>query len=516
MVKDLNKAARKGANKRCPFRNQCGKVCEHVGSELGCSYYKYNACGDDVIEDQERIREIMEKANIREKEEEILAEMEDEKGGLIMISVDKLYPHPDNPRKSLGDLTELSESIKAKGVMQNLTVVPRAEEYGTYTIIIGHRRHAAAKKAKLKELPCVIVEMSEQEQVATMLLENIQRSDLTAYEQAKGFQMMMDFGDSVKGIVDKTGFSESTVRRRLKMAELDEEVLKRVSSRQISFGDIDKLQEIEDLQTRNKVLADIGTANFNNSFRSVIEKQKRDRELAEMRAIFNAKGLKEVTWNEYREKYNYEHAIDGKVDNLEERIDEAIGKGVTAYYYSYATTFYLLTDKEAKVEKTPEQLAAEERERERKQRYSLLEGTFERLYQLRREFISNYSFKQAAIHLDKIASYTLVCGINGDLWDEISKEDLWKLLFGKETVVSSYEEMCSEIAPTEAAKALLVAVWLLTDGDDLDCHDWYCRYDSDARLEMIYEFLESLGYEMSDEERALRDGSHPIFKRGAK
>lgn len=78
-------------------------------------------------------------------------------GALVMLPIDKLYPHPDNPRKSLGDLTELSESIKAKGVMRNLTVVPRAERDGTYTIIIGHRRHAAAKKAKLKELPCVIV-----------------------------------------------------------------------------------------------------------------------------------------------------------------------------------------------------------------------------------------------------------------------------------------------------------------------------------------------------------------------
>lgn len=432
-------------------------------------------------------------------------------GGLMMLSVDKLYPHPDNPRKSLGDLTELSESIKAKGVMQNLTVVPRAEEDGTYTIIIGHRRHAAAKKAGLKELPCVIVEMSEQEQVATMLLENIQRSDLTAYEQAKGFQMMMDLGDSVKGIVDKTGFSESTVRRRLKMAELDEEVLKKVSSRQISFGDIDKLQEIEDIETRNKVLADIGTANFNNSLRSAVEKQKKEKVLGEMREALNAKGLKEVTWNEYREKYNYEVAIDGSVDELEKRLEDAIGKGVTAYYYSYATTFYLLTDKKAKVEKTPEQLAAEERERERKQRYSLLESTFERLYQLRREFIRNYSFKQATINLSKIVSFMLVCGINGDLFDEIPKEEFEKLVFGRETVISSYEEMCAEIEPTAAAKALLVAVWLLTDDDGLDCHDWYCRFDSDARFEMVYEFLESLGYEMSDEERELITGESELY-----
>lgn len=348
-----------------------------------------------------------------------------------------------------------------------------------------------------------------------MLLENIQRSDLTVYEQAKGFQMMMDFGDSVSGIVKKTGFSESTVRRRLKMAELDENVLKKVSSRQISFGDIDKLSEIEDLETRNKVLADIGTANFNNSLRSAVEKEKKEKALAGMREALNAKGLKEVTWNEYREKYDYEVSIDGSVDDLEKRLDDAIGNGVTAYYFSYLTTFYLLTDKKAEARKTPEQLAAEEREKDREERYNLLESTFERLYQLRRDFINNYSLKQATVNLDKIASLTLVCGLNGDFWDEISKEDLWKLLFGRETVVSSYEEMCAEIEPSAAAKALLVAVWLLTDGDDLDCHDWSCRYDSDARLEMIYEFLESLGYEMSDEERELLNGESELYLKEA-
>lgn len=114
MVKDLNKAAKKGGNKRCPFRNQCGKVCEHVGSELRCDYYKYNACGDDVIEDQERIRALMEEARVCEMEEEMIEDMEEE-GGLVMLSVDILYPHPDNPRKELGDLKELPRVSREKG-----------------------------------------------------------------------------------------------------------------------------------------------------------------------------------------------------------------------------------------------------------------------------------------------------------------------------------------------------------------------------------------------------------------
>ena len=132
---------------------------------------------------------------------------------LVFLSVDKLIPHEKNPRKNLGDLTELSESIKAKGVMQNLTVVPG--EGDTYKIVIGHRRHAAGKLAGLEVLPCVIENMTEAEQVATMLLENIQRSELTVYEQAQGFQMMIDLGETPESIAELTGFSNSTVRRRL-------------------------------------------------------------------------------------------------------------------------------------------------------------------------------------------------------------------------------------------------------------------------------------------------------------
>lgn len=444
-----------------------------------------------------------------------IATNEENTGALVMLPIDKLYPHPDNPRKSLGDLTELSESIKAKGVMQNLTVVPRAEEYGTYTIIIGHRRHAAAKKAKLKELPCVIVEMSEQEQVATMLLENIQRSDLTAYEQAKGFQMMMDFGDSVAGIVEKTGFSESTVRRRLKMAELDEEVLKKVSSRQISFGDIDKLQEIEDPQTRNKVLEDIGTANFNNSLRTAVANQKRTAVLKKMRDAFEAAGLKEVTWDEYHDFYNYDTSISNP-DEVEDRVIHAVERGATAYYFSYSTTFYTLIKKDVTktTQKSAEQIAREKAEQERRERYAKLVEAFERAYALRREFIDKYPMAQALKNIVKIAAFLVCMGMNDATSDSLCKKDFENLTFGRECELSSYEETCDMLdTPADGAKAMLVAVWLLTDRK-LDCYDWKGYYEENEDLNMIYEFLESLGYEMSDEERELLDGTSELYEKG--
>ena len=122
---------------------------------------------------------------------------------------------------------ELAESIKANGVLQNLTVVPNmvtGEISGEtwqrgYKVIIGHRRLAAAKLAGLTEVPCVVTEMTPQEQVATMLLENMQRSDLTVYEQAQGFQMMLNMGETVETVSQKTGFSQSTVRRRVKLLD---------------------------------------------------------------------------------------------------------------------------------------------------------------------------------------------------------------------------------------------------------------------------------------------------------
>lgn len=121
---------------------------------------------------------------------------------ITYIPIRQLYPHPDNPRKELGDLSELAASIKENGVYQNLTVIPghylNSREYiakcvdeggdaaaaaaawtpkavwssEDYTIIIGHRRAAAAQQAGLYELPCAIVEMDEREQMQTMMIEN--------------------------------------------------------------------------------------------------------------------------------------------------------------------------------------------------------------------------------------------------------------------------------------------------------------------------------------------------------
>lgn len=96
-----------------------------------------------------------------------------------------------------------------QGCLQNLTVVPVEEQPGEYYALIGNRRHGASKLAGLEELPCRIAEgLSRKEQLSIMLEENMQRSDLTIYEQAQGFQLMLDLGDTEEQIAEKTGFSK--------------------------------------------------------------------------------------------------------------------------------------------------------------------------------------------------------------------------------------------------------------------------------------------------------------------
>ena len=203
---------------------------------------------------------------------------------IVMIPVGQLHHHPENPRLDLGDLTELAESIKVNGVMQNLTVVRghrmSREEWteaakaegvskdaaaGTYnpeeawsaegyTVVIGNRRMEASKQAGVAEVPCVISDMDHRTQVSTMLMENMQRADLTVYEQAQGFQMMMDLGYTPKEIGEKTGFSETTVNRRLKMAELDKKTFQNAVGKQISMEDLDKIGQLESVKERNALL----------------------------------------------------------------------------------------------------------------------------------------------------------------------------------------------------------------------------------------------------------------------
>lgn len=422
------------------------------------------------------------------------------------VSTKLLHPHPDNPRKDLGDLTELADSIKANGVMQNLTAVPRSE--GGYTVIIGHRRLAAAKKAGLSEVPCVIVDIPYRDQLATMLLENMQRSDLSVYEQAEGFQMMFDFGESVEAISEKTGLSQTTVRRRLKIAELDKKTLKKVQDRQLSLADFDKLSKIEDLEARNRALAEIGTPNFARAVKAEIDAQTNQKLAARWRAALLAKGLTEIYDDTAFDQAKYRGSARAWLSFTciapeEYQPDEdqeffRIRDGGTVFRRK-ATTQDKDADYQDKLHREEE---AEKREK--------LSEAAKRAFELRLEFVLSATEPQAREHFPVIVEYALRKNWGatfGTGWYNRYKHDAF---LGEKDAKANYESVASVVSATPYV-ALLRDTYLDLGDDERTGIDYNRKYRKDERLCAIYDFLCRIGYEMSDEEKQLLDGTHELY-----
>ena len=436
--------------------------------------------------------------------------------GIVQIPVDLLHHHPDNPRKDLGNLEELAASIKAKGVMQNLTVVPFRDEAGTgcYYVVIGNRRMEASKQAGLKTLPCIITHMTHAEQVQTMLLENMQRVDLTVYEQAAGFQMMMDFGDSVEKISEKTGFSESTVRRRLKMAELDAVTLKKVSDRQLSLADFDRLAEIEDVEARNQVLEHIGTQNFEWRLAKAKEEQLHRRQVEAVRGKLTEAGLIEISPDDRRSSSNAFTGVCGNVGSQFrvdvtrlDQIDTAtyVGEG-HCFYFDFNVWCYVIRPK--LVAEEEDENAFDVAEHEREERYERLEEANERAYDLRLDFIRNISESEAKKHLPMaISLLASVCCFHN------YENDLKEILGFEDEEDDAAEEKTRTVIekfPCRTAVQLgYITIFGLSSGNQT--YNWRGEYIKSTSINRIYDYLLGLGYEPSDEEQALLDGTSELY-----
>ena len=141
-----------------------------------------------------------------------------------MIPVDKLDPNPDQPRVEFGDLTELTASIAEKGVLEPLLVKPNRLT-GRWMIIAGERRWRSAQKAGLKEVPCVEMEVDEGTVAEIALIENMQRKDLTVWEEADGLLALCErYGYTHDDVARKVGKSRTTVSEALAIARIPDDV----------------------------------------------------------------------------------------------------------------------------------------------------------------------------------------------------------------------------------------------------------------------------------------------------
>lgn len=439
----------------------------------------------------------------------------------MYLPTDKIYPHPDNPRKDVGDVTELADSIKESGILQNLTVVPHEDGY---RVIIGHRRLAASKLIGLAEVPCAVVDMDHRTQVATMLAENMQRVDLTVPEQVYGIQLMLDLGESVDEIQKKTGFSKSTVRHRIKMAELPKDKFQESVGRGATLEQYIKLEQIKDPKLKAKVLDAAGTVNFDYTLRNALtaeENKKKKEALIEKYRSFAQEVDTEEGYERVKSDYLYNNF--DWINNIRAPEDS----DTVEYFFKVGGKNPWETNYLYLLKKRDESAAKEEEERERKERLERekRDARFEKLKEvgalcseLRLDFVKKYNGN----YLNQVLQLFFELRIDLDDY-YMDDEDIAELL-GIDVPEENEEDDESGCAlyETEDFRKLLaknptkvflsiLAVYFEEIESNHKTWDWRGCYNENEELEKWYELLCKLGYQMSDAEKKLIEGNDELY-----
>ncbi len=145
----------------------------------------------------------------------------------LFVAVERVEPNPNQPRRSFNEdaLSELASSIKEKGIIQPLIVRVMPSDPSKYEIVAGERRWRAAQRAQLHEVPVIVREFSDIEVLEVAIIENIQRADLNAIDEAAGYKQLMDrFSHTQENLATALGKSRSHIANMLRLLNLPEEV----------------------------------------------------------------------------------------------------------------------------------------------------------------------------------------------------------------------------------------------------------------------------------------------------
>jgi ParB/RepB/Spo0J family partition protein len=171
-----------------------------------------------------------------------------------LLSVDCLRPNPLNARMEIGEglVDELAASIREQGILQPLLVCPNGQA-GAYYIVAGHRRWLAAQKAGLPAVPCVVRRMSEREQQEAIIVENLQRQDLSPVEEARAYQSLKEMGMTNADIGRRVGCVPSRIGRRLTLLKLDPQVQDMVHRAELAAEIAPSLSKVADVPTQRRL-----------------------------------------------------------------------------------------------------------------------------------------------------------------------------------------------------------------------------------------------------------------------
>lgn len=169
------------------------------------------------------------------------------------LPIDELIPNPDQPRSNFDQeaLEALADSIRREGLLQPILVRPKD---GKYQIIAGERRYHACKMAGMDSVPVRIIDMNEEQTLRVALIENLQRSDLNAIEEARGYRNLMQVGDLTQAqVAEAVSKSRSAVANALRLLDLPEEIQIYIYEGKISAGHARAILSIPEIDKRMKL-----------------------------------------------------------------------------------------------------------------------------------------------------------------------------------------------------------------------------------------------------------------------
>ena len=463
---------------------------------------------------------------------------------IVMINTDQLEHHPENPRKDLGDLTELVESMKKNGVMQNLTVIimvgkdrdfnvdvpvePFEENpNGTknehrYYVLIGNRRLEAAKQAGIKELPCrILTRIPFKTQLGIMLEENMQRNDLTIWEQAQGFQMMIDLGETIETIEKKTGFGHTTIQHRLNIAKLDGKVVKEKEKDdgfQLSLKDFYELEKIKNVKTRNKVLKE--ATGHSDLIRRALQEAKAETRAEHAKVwleMLDARGIKESEdlRNDYGTKYETLKEIDLDEEPGKRLRIEGTQDGDELFWCESWRGLKIARKKKKETEKkelTQYEKEQKEREKKKKQIETIVKAADAEVLDFVKNIIDG---RVDAVKIEEALPGVWFALLSMDSY--FGMGDALSYITGKDKWTLSDEE---KKTAAELFMALPIDQQMLTmfkkgiENIDMVDYSCYVKTDDVRKMDAVVKALKPFGFDWSEDEfRQIMDGTHELYEK---
>lgn len=428
-----------------------------------------------------------------------------------LINTSLIDPHPDNPRKNIGDVTDLAASIKTNGLLTPLSVVPNGSRY---RVIAGHRRLAACKQAGTGAVPCFVLQLDPLQQLEAMITENCQREQLTVLEEADAIQGMLDLGATTASVAHRLGRSGDYVRDRAKAASIDNEVrASRDDFSQLTIGQLVAIARYDGQPDRQKKLAKAaGTSNFDYILRN-IERDDRDRQWIESVAallVESDNGINLIPDPPYSNpEWRYLGCMSpstGTPEEAIEKIREQNPAAVSIHTVSQQVYLWARRDHAADDEKEARR-AAEQAERDAR-RHALEEYAAASADKRMAWLHANLH----AVKRDKLVETTARLGLlqiidpfPGGFTDALTN---WNDHTGSREEYEKITGITADDAPTAARISLQTGDWPLEAASILaarfewfiDPTDWTTVNDTSRRIPGYYQILQDLGYTPADDE----------------